>query len=261
MSRFAAIRRMFPARSIKLLALPALALPALGAIAALAAVRDEDQRTADHLAAMLRAGRTVISEAQDRINDPDLGPKGLDGQTVLDRTVAIFRRSTGTDLLALNPATREGRLLRFQMAAIREVMDTNRASLDASGVGFKGFIPAVFARLVNEAFNERAKGEATMRVTAPLALVRNRKSRPDPWEAGVIREYFDRTDWPVGRSFEAQAEAGSRPAFRIAVPEYYAASCLACHGGPKGQVDITGYPREGAALDQLGGVISIALYR
>ena len=27
-----------------------------------------------------------------------------------------------------------------------------------------------------------------------------------------------------------------RPAFRVAVPEYYAASCLSCHGDPKGQI-------------------------
>jgi hypothetical protein len=45
------------------------------------------------------------------------------------------------------------------------------------------------------------------------------------------------------------------------VPEYYAASCLTCHGSPKGEMDITGYPKEGAKLDDLGGVISITLYR
>ena len=43
------------------------------------------------------------------------------------------------------------------------------------------------------------------------------------------------------------------------VPEYYAASCLACHGEPKGSRDITGYPREGAHEGDLGGVISITL--
>jgi hypothetical protein len=34
---------------------------------------------------------------------------------------------------------------------------------------------------------------------------------------------------------------------------------LACHGTPKGSTDITGYPREGFAEGDLGGVISIAL--
>ena len=49
--------------------------------------------------------------------------------------------------------------------------------------------------------------------------------------------------------------------FRVMAPEYYAASCLSCHGSPKGETDITGYPKEGGAENDLGGVISIALYR
>ena len=49
--------------------------------------------------------------------------------------------------------------------------------------------------------------------------------------------------------------------FRIAVPEYYAPSCLSCHGEPKGDVDMTGYPKEGAKAGDLGGVISITLFR
>jgi hypothetical protein len=43
------------------------------------------------------------------------------------------------------------------------------------------------------------------------------------------------------------------------VPEYYATSCLACHGDPKGSLDVTGYPREGRHEGDLGGVISITL--
>jgi hypothetical protein len=44
------------------------------------------------------------------------------------------------------------------------------------------------------------------------------------------------------------------------VPEYYAKSCLSCHGQPKGEVDITGYPKEGASEGDLGGIISITLF-
>jgi hypothetical protein len=44
-------------------------------------------------------------------------------------------------------------------------------------------------------------------------------------------------------------------------PDYYAASCLICHGSPKGETDITGYPKEGGKEGDLGGVISIVLFR
>jgi hypothetical protein len=44
------------------------------------------------------------------------------------------------------------------------------------------------------------------------------------------------------------------------VPRYYDASCLACHGSPKAELDIIGYPKEGKELGDLGGVVSIILY-
>ena len=56
-------------------------------------------------------------------------------------------------------------------------------------------------------------------------------------------------------------DSKGRPAFRMAMPEYYDASCLVCHGGPKGEMDVTGYPKEGGKEGELGGVISITLYR
>jgi hypothetical protein len=45
------------------------------------------------------------------------------------------------------------------------------------------------------------------------------------------------------------------------VPQYYVESCLACHGSPKGEVDVTGYPKEGAKSGELGGAVSLVLYR
>ena len=38
------------------------------------------------------------------------------------------------------------------------------------------------------------------------------------------------------------------------VPEYYSTGCLACHGGPAGEIDVTGHAKEGGQLDDLGGV-------
>jgi len=224
-----------------------------------AANNAEDTAIANSLAAMLRAGRTVISNNQARINDPALGDKGLDGKTVLAQAIVLYSKATGTDPRQTDPATRPGRLQRAQMDAIVEVMDANQAVLNAQGTGFKGFIPAVFGRLVSEAFNRRAAGEAEMKVTAPVDLVRNRRALPDAWEAGVINDKFLRADWPKGQAFAAAADLRGHPAYRVAVPEYYASSCLTCHGQPKGTLDLTGYPREGAAEGDLGGVISIVL--
>jgi hypothetical protein len=91
-----------------------------------AASDDEDKVIADSLAAMLRAGRTVISRNQERINNPDIGDKGLDGKTVLDQALKIYQETTKSDPLKVDPSSRHGRLLRAQMDAIAEVMDSNQ---------------------------------------------------------------------------------------------------------------------------------------
>lgn len=36
-------------------------------------------------------------------------------------------------------------------------------------------------------------------------------------------------------------------------------SCLECHGEPAGEIDITGFPKEGWTLDSIGGAISIVI--
>jgi hypothetical protein len=222
---------------------------------------EEDAKIAQSLAEMLRDARAIISDSQSRINDPEIGDKGLSAKVVLAQAVESYKKNTSVDPMAIDPASRHGRLLRAMMAAITEVIDVNQPTINAKGIGFKAFIPAVFGRLVSESFARLANGEAELKVTAPPELVRNRKARPDSFEEKVIKTKLLDPAWPRGQPYSEMADAKDRPAYRVMVPEYYAASCLTCHGTPKGEMDITGYPKEGAKEDDLGGVISITLYR
>ncbi|WP_219929155.1 Tll0287-like domain-containing protein [Albidovulum aquaemixtae] len=222
---------------------------------------DADLQTALKLASLLRSARTVIASNQDVINDPAGGDKGLTGDRVLAEATESYLASNGTTPLHDGQDEREARLISAQMAAIGEVMEANQATINQDGVGFKGFVPAVFGRLVNERFAELVGDEAVIKVTAPPELIRNRKARPDDWETGVIRADLSASDWPEGQVFAAEAEKDGRPAYRVLVPEYYGEGCLACHGEPKGEIDVTGYPKEGGRLGDLGGVISISLFR
>jgi hypothetical protein len=195
---------------------------------------DKDAVIAENLSEMLRDARTVISDNEALINDPALGDKHLTGQKVLADAIKRYQRTTGIDPTTIDPASRKGRLMRAMMNAIVAVMDDNQMTINEKGIGFKGLIPAVFGRLVSESFNGLAKGEAEIKVTAPLDLV---------------------------QPYSATVDIDGRMAYRIAVPEYYTQSCLACHGTPKGELDITGYPKEGRKLGDLGGVMSITLFR
>src|ERR1700687_1834205 len=162
---------------------------------------EHDAPIAKSLATMLRAGRTVISRNQDKINDPKLGDKGLDGKTVLAKAVKIYRETSGVDPASIDANSRHGKLLRMEMDAIIEVLDVHQQTINRQGVGFKGFIPAVFGRLVGESFGRRATGLAEMKVTAPPKLVRNVKARADGWEGRVISDKLMSPSWPKDQIF------------------------------------------------------------
>jgi Protein of unknown function (DUF3365) len=225
------------------------------------ATADDDAEVALNLANLLRSARAVIGAHQDVINDPSGGDKGLTSEVVLEETIARFESLNGFDPRTVEPDSRMGRLFQAQIAAIQEVVDEHQGTINRPDIGFKGFVPAVFARLVNERFEEKVGDRAQIKVTAPLELVRNRGARPDAWEKEHIEAELLDPAWPTGEVFTAVTERNGREAFRMLVPEYYTEGCLACHGEPKGEIDITGYPMEGGQLDDLGGVISITLFR
>jgi len=141
-----------------------------------AADDNADTVIAKSLAAMLSAGLTVISRNQDLIDNPDVEDKGLNGKSVLAQAQQLFQETTGSDPSSIDPALRQGRLLRVEMNAIVEVMNAHQRELNQRGIGFKGFIPATFGRLVAESFGKGAAGDAEMKITAPLEFIRNRKA-------------------------------------------------------------------------------------
>lgn len=226
-----------------------------------AAAGDADVEIGNKLADMLRAGRNVVSSSQPLINDPDIGDKGFTGEKLVREAEAIYAKRVGSPLLASDLSARDRRLLDAQMQAMRRIVDVHQADINRPGVGFKGFIPAIFARLVNEEFEAIAGSEARVRVTAPPDLVRNRKARPDTWEKSIIETELLAADWPKGQPYTELVEFEGRTAFRMLLPEYYGESCLTCHGGPEGETDITGYPKEGGEVGDLGGVISIVIFQ
>ena len=249
-------------KKLRVLAVASIGLTVMVSGGVVAAVSPSaETKTAIYLADLLRSARTVIATHQAHINNPDIGDKGLTGRVVLRKTREIFRQRTGKPLPLKDENDLRTRLLRAQLASIREVMDENQRTINRSGVGFKGFVPAVFARLVNERFKEKIGDYAEVKVTALMNLVRNRRARPDAWERRNIRKNLMSEAWPVGKIYTEAATSAGRKAFRVLVPEYYGKGCLSCHGGPKGEIDVTGYPKEGGEEGWLGGAISITLFR
>ncbi|WP_425053472.1 c-type heme family protein [Psychromarinibacter sp. S121] len=251
-------RRPAPARPLRLLLAP-LAVLTLLALPLPAPAQDHDAlvATGNRLAALLRAGRAVVSANQDRINDASVGDKGLTPDVFMDQVIAAYLETNGEPPLTDDLTDLQRRLTQAQLDAMRAVVAEQQQVINMEGMGFKGFIPAVFARLVNERFGETVGDLANVKVTAPPDLVRNRTARPDAWEAEVIETRFGAVDHEKGAPWFEVVDGAD---FRMLIPEYYSASCLSCHGGPAGEVDVTGFPKEGGTEGELGGAISIILH-
>lgn len=222
---------------------------------------EEDKETiALSMANLLRAARSVISDNQEHINDHTEGFKGLSSDMVILTAKEYYEIDTGKNLDDVDPSSLQGELIRAELDAIAEVIDEVQERINRKGVGFKGFLPDIFAVQVAEKFRAKAGTSASLKVTAPRRVLRNRSNAPDKWEDGVIEKTLNSDDHPKGKHVTAEMFDSGRQAFRLVLPEYYRQSCLQCHGGPKGSYDITGRRKEGAALGDLGGVISVSIF-
>lgn len=212
------------------------------------------------LANLLRAARSVISDNQEHINDHTEGFKGLSSDMVILTAKEYYEIDTGQALDDIDPSSLQGELIRAELDAIAEVIDEVQERINRKGVGFKGFLPDIFAVDVADRFRAKAGSSASLKVTAPRKVLRNRANAPDKWEDGVIEKTLASKEHTKGKHVTAEMFESGKQTFRLVLPEYYRKSCLQCHGGPKGSYDITGRKKEGADLGDLGGVISVSIF-
>jgi hypothetical protein len=217
------------------------------------ASQEASEELAIQLALLLKSGREVVSEKQVLINDPSGGPKDISGSMVAQKALQRY--------FDAHPDASQHPLSQELANAMQEVVDENLPSIEAEGVGFKGFVPATFARLTVERFNKRVGAAASMKVTAPLELVRNARALPDAFEERAIEDILRSEVADDEYAYWGMQTIDDVLYDRVLVPEYYTQACLACHGSPKGELDVTGYPMEGGQLGQLGGVVSVKIRR
>lgn len=218
---------------------------------------ESNDEVSHDLTMIYRSARQVISDNQQQINTAELGDKGLSADVVSNKMLENYQTAT-------NKALDINALTEAQMAmieAVKEVMTDNQSLINEQGVGFKGFLPAVFARQVANKFTNKMTGKMEIKLTAPKSYVRNRANRPDQWENDIIEGKFKLPDYEKGKAFAETTQVKGKSAFRYILPEYYGPSCLSCHGQPKGTVDITGGKMEGGVLGELGGAISLIIYQ
>jgi hypothetical protein len=213
----------------------------------------DEAETAELLIALLKAGRAVVSEHQALINDASKANKGFTDEFVAHEIIEKFKTKTRIDLSRPNNVPQSALLLTL-LESEREVVLEGQPVINKQGVAFKGFIPAAFARKAGEKFYKKTG----IKVKLTGTDYRFPGNKPDDFESEVLRMFAD-SRHPKGQQYAKATIVGGKPVMRVMDPEYAGATCLTCHGGPKGERDITGMKKEGWKEGELAGAISIVL--
>jgi len=214
--------------------------------------------TARLLTVLLDSGRVVVGKAQPSINNPRLEHKGFSSSAFEAQLRSQFLSRTGHDLRNLAPAAMPERakplLVRLAFFMQKAVQDV-QPLINKKGIGFKGFIPATFGTNVAAQFSKDT-GLKLRQIGPPGTPPRNPENKPDGQEEQAL-EAIQKSHPRIGD--HAVEQRLPDMGVRVILPLFYTKQCLACHGKPKGEVDISGYPKEGFKEGDLGGAIAIIL--
>jgi Protein of unknown function (DUF3365) len=219
---------------------------------------DTERETSRLLAILFDSGRIVVGMNQDLINDASKGDKGFTPAVFEKQLLEVFHQRTGIELsnsgdgipIMARP------LLDRLLAESKKTIESYQTPINISGIGYKGLIPATFGTETAKRF--QAWSGIYLRQIAPDKFLRNVKNKPDLYEATVLKALAEQAS-ASGESQPKWEITDGGQALRLILPLYYNRACLDCHGEPKGQRDITGYPREGGKEGELGGAISVKL--
>jgi len=218
----------------------------------------EAERTADLLAALLDAGRMVVDQNEGLIDDPHKGPKGFTPDVFGRQVADEFARRTGIDLGHIRAAavpTLAKELLPLLFEAEKQVVADAQVIINQRGIGYKNFIPATFASHAATKFSNRSQ----VRLKQTTLNPRNPRNAPDAYETAILKAWTA-TGVGMGGSIDKHSETIENDGrVRILMPLRYHRHCLSCHGEPAGQLDVSGFPKEGAKEGDLAGAISITI--
>jgi hypothetical protein len=218
-----------------------------------AAVRE----TGRLIAILLDSGRVTVGRHQPSLNDPTKGDKGFTPEVFEQQTLSAFKERTGHDLTNLSAAAvpeMSKPLLARLLEESKKTIASYQTVINMPGIKYKGLIPATFGTETGGRF--QTWSGVYLKQTAPEHLVRNPKNKPDAFEATEMKKMSDPAFPRTGEQVvSALVEDGK--SLRVLLPLFYGKNCLSCHGTPKGERDVTGYPREGAQEGELGGAISV----
>ncbi len=144
-------------------------------------------------------------------------------------------------------------LLAQQMSATWDFIDINQDVIDTDSDGtynFKGIYCAIAGKSIGKLFSK----ETGYTIRYVSANPRRVTATPDDFERAAL-EAFDAGEVEHYAITSYQEE----DVFRYVTPLRITYSCLQCHGEPEGEIDVTGFPKEGYRIGDVSGAISIIM--
>lgn len=147
-------------------------------------------------------------------------------------------------------------VLSQQMQAVWDFMAVNqdRINTDADGsYNFKGLHCSIVGTSVGALFTDRT--DYIVRYVSDVP--RNPRNKADDLEAEAIQTFRENANLGRFAAFGQMREGEEY--YRYMVPLKMNSSCAECHGDPAGEIDVTGFAKEGLRDGDLVGVASISI--
>lgn len=160
---------------------------------------------------------------------------------------AYQQRQTDGDLLA------KASLVAKQQQATRSFLSNSNQAEFVHGGEARPLDPREVGKGVSDLFADLSRSQ----VKQTHLAVRNEKNEPDEFERLALEAFA--ADPNRSEIWERVTLPDGSPAFRYMMAMRAEQSCLTCHGGPIGEMDKTGHPKEGLQEGDLAGAISVIL--
>ena len=155
-----------------------------------------------------------------------------------------------------NELREKGEVLAQQMDAVWEFMASNQDRLEQISYTDDGVYQGLHCAIAGRSIGQLFTSQSNYTIRFVNYNPRNDADEPDAFESQALDTFF--AD-PSRREFYEVSTYEDREVFRYLAPMRIEKNCLDCHGEPVGEIDATGYPKEGWRIGDVGGAISIVI--
>ncbi|MFC1855746.1 DUF3365 domain-containing protein [Thermodesulfobacteriota bacterium] len=160
-----------------------------------------------------------------------------------------YKKSVRNNLLS------EARIISSEMLAVKSYIRNEQSVINTDAQGgydFKGVHPDLAVRRIASII----EGTTNYTIRQVSLAPRNEENIPDKFESDMLIKLRDN---PGILEVYDDDSIGGHKVFRYIVPLRSDNSCVPCHGGEKGTIDITGYKSEGYEVGELIGGLSVII--